>query len=102
LTSSKKAKIPTNRRPPEVRHSARLRSEYQVLVELIAAERRKANMTQRELATKLGQQQSWYAKSESGERRLDILEVLAILDALGVDPGTFIRRLRSELKKAGH
>lgn len=92
----------TKRRPPANRSSARLRDEYRIFVELIAEARREAGQTQRDVADKLGQQQSWYAKSESGERRMDMLEVLAILDALGVDPGDFIRRLRRALNKAAH
>lgn len=92
----------TKRRPPATRSSARLRGDYQILVELIAEARRDAGQTQRDVADKLGQQQSWYAKSESGERRMDMLEVLAILDALGVEPEDFIRRLRRALKKAAH
>lgn len=101
LASSKKMKMPTRRRPPEVRHSARLRSDYQVFVDLIASVRREAGRTQQQVADKLGQRQSWYAKNETGERRLDMLEVLDILDVLGCDPDTFIQRLRRELKKAG-
>jgi transcriptional regulator with XRE-family HTH domain len=92
----------TKRRPPASRSSARLRDDYQVLVELTAEARREAGQTQRDVADKLGQQQSWYAKSESGERRMDMVEVLAILDALGVDAADFIRRLRRALKKASH
>lgn len=92
----------TKRRSPANRSSARLRDDYQVLVELIAGARREAGLTQRDVADKLGQLQSWYAKSESGERRMDMLEVLAILDALGVDPVDFIRRLRRALKKVAH
>jgi transcriptional regulator with XRE-family HTH domain len=92
----------SKRRPPVNRSSARLRGDYQVLVELIAEVRDQAGMTQRDVADKLGQGQSWYAKNESGERRMDMLEVLAILDALGVDAGEFIRRLRRALKKAAH
>jgi transcriptional regulator with XRE-family HTH domain len=90
----------SKRRPPANRSSARLRDDYQVLVELIAEARRESGQTQREIADKLGQQQSWYAKSESGERRMDMLEALAILDALGVEAEDFIRRLRRALTKA--
>lgn len=92
----------TKRRPPASRSSARLRDDYRILVELIAKVREEAGKTQRDVADKLEQQQSWYAKSESGERRMDMLEVLSILDALDVDPADFIRRLRRALKKAGH
>ena len=94
--------MPLRRRPPPTRSSARQRSEYQVLAQLIREIRREAGKTQRDVADKLSQQQSWYAKSESGERRMDMLEVLAILDALNIDPGEFIRRLRRALKTAGH
>lgn len=52
------------------------------LVEL----RRAAGLTQRDLAARLGRPQSYVAKSERFERRLDPAEFRAIVLALGGDP----------------
>jgi transcriptional regulator with XRE-family HTH domain len=94
---TKDQKLASKKRRPITRSSARQRGEYQALAALIGEVRGESGKTQRDVAERLGQQQSWYAKSESGERRMDMLEVLAILDALEVDPGDFIRRLRRAL-----
>ena len=40
-------------------------------------------MTQDELAKRLKKPQSFVAKTENGERRLDVIEFLQIVDALG-------------------
>jgi transcriptional regulator with XRE-family HTH domain len=47
-------------------------------------------MTQEELASRLKKPQSFVSKYENGERRLDAIELLAVLKALGVDPARFI------------
>ena len=43
-------------------------------------------MTQTELAEKLGQYQSFVARMESGQRRIDVIEYLDIAEAIGFDP----------------
>jgi hypothetical protein len=43
-------------------------------------------MRQQALAKKLGKPQSFIAKYEGGERRLDVIEFIAIAEALGDDP----------------
>jgi transcriptional regulator with XRE-family HTH domain len=55
------------------------------LAQLIAA-RKKARVTQSELAADLGRPQSFVAKYESRERRLDVAEYLGIARKLGADP----------------
>ena len=52
------------------------------LVEL----RMKADMTQRELAGKLGREHSFVSRVELGERRLDVVEFYWVVRALGNDP----------------
>lgn len=49
-------------------------------------------MTQVELAARLGQHQSFVSKYETGERRLDFLEVREICGALQVSFPGFVRR----------
>ena len=57
--------------------------------------RKKAKLTQRQLADKLGRPQSWVSKYESGERRLDVLEFHEVALVLRID----LRRFFRELKK---
>jgi len=60
---------------------------------MLAEERKKARLTQLELATKLNRHQSFVAKYESGERRIDVIELIEILSVLNVSPEMFIKRL---------
>jgi transcriptional regulator with XRE-family HTH domain len=52
-----------------------------------------AGVTQLELANRIGVPQSFISKFESGERRLDILELRQICRALGLNLADFVRRL---------
>lgn len=61
------------------------------LAELVGA-RKAAGITQSELAQKLGRPQSFVAKYEGRERRLDVAEYVTIAKALGAD---FRRLLKS-------
>jgi len=53
----------------------------------------KAGLTQHEVAERLGRPQSFVAKVEGGERRLDVIEFIELTRALGVDPVRLIKRL---------
>jgi transcriptional regulator with XRE-family HTH domain len=53
--------------------------------------RKKAGVTQTQLAVKLGRPQSFVAKYEGRERRLDVAEYIAIARALGTDPHKLLR-----------
>ncbi len=57
--------------------------------------RKAAGLTQHDLARRLKRPQSFVAKYEGGERRIDIVEFLAITRAIGADP---VRILRALLK----
>jgi transcriptional regulator with XRE-family HTH domain len=72
--------------------------EQQLLRELLIAARDKANLTQQTLAKRLGKPQSFVAKYEGGERRLDVIEYVVIVRAIGADP---VRMLRSLTAKMG-
>lgn len=61
-------------------------ADYARLIDLLVAVRKSADVRQQALAKKLGRSQSFVAKYENGERRLDIIEFTAIARALGADP----------------
>jgi transcriptional regulator with XRE-family HTH domain len=60
--------------------------EYGRLVAVLVAVRHAAGVRQQTLAKKLGRPQSFIAKYEGGERRIDVVEFIAIARALGADP----------------
>ena len=53
---------------------------------LLVRSRKRAKLTQEELAKRLSRPQSFVSKYESGERRLDVVELFAIADAIAIDP----------------
>ena len=76
------------RRIPKSVHSP----ELAVFGELMVAARRKAGLTQQKLAKRIGKPQSFVAKYEGGERRIDVIEFIAIVRAIGADPRALVRR----------
>jgi cyanate lyase len=69
--------------------------EQTKLRELLVAARKKAGLTQQEVADTLGRPQSFVAKYEGGERRLDVVEFLHVAEALGSDPARMVRAIRN-------
>lgn len=67
------------------------------MCELLVAGRHSRGLTQAALARTLGRPQSFVAKYERGERRLDIVELLEILAALELDPAPVIAEIASEI-----
>jgi transcriptional regulator with XRE-family HTH domain len=67
--------------------------EYRRFVALLVEQRQAAQLTQAEVAARLGKSQSFVAKYERGERRIDVVEFLRISRAIGFDPSEVIRRL---------
>jgi transcriptional regulator with XRE-family HTH domain len=64
--------------------------KYSRITAKLTAARKQAGLTQQQLADHLGKPQSFVSKLERGERRLDVLEFLAICEVLMVDPATFL------------
>lgn len=71
--------------------------EHMILIELLKKVRAESGLRQQDLAARLEQPQSFISKYESGERRLDILELRQICSALGITLSEFIARLEAEL-----
>ena len=53
--------------------------------------RKNAGLTQHELARRLKKPQSFVAKYEGGERRLDVVEFLTVCQAIGSDPAKIVK-----------
>ena len=60
---------------------------------MLKAARERASFTQEQLANAIGKPQSFVAKIENGERKLNVIELLMVLRALGVAPGSFVENL---------
>jgi transcriptional regulator with XRE-family HTH domain len=62
------------------------------LADLLRRVRVEAGLTQTQVAEQLGQTQSYVSKYENGEQRLDLIELEAVCEAVGVPLTTFVRR----------
>jgi transcriptional regulator with XRE-family HTH domain len=60
-------------------------SRYDVFFKILIKERKKRNLTQNEVAERLNKPQSYVSKYETGERRLDIIELIDVCKAIGCD-----------------
>lgn len=65
---------------------------YQSLIRQLVAEREQRSITQTVLANTLARPQSYVAKVENLERRLDIVELADWLKAIEVEREEFMRR----------
>lgn len=62
------------------------------LATLLRQVRLDANLTQLQLAEKIGQIQSYVSKYENGEQRLDLIELEAVCKAVGISLTDFVER----------
>lgn len=72
--------------------------DYRTLMLVIRQARKAAGLTQQEVADRLKKPQSYIAKVEGGERRIDIVEFIGIARAMHTDPTALFR---SVLRKVG-
>ncbi len=76
-----------------------LRREWTLLQKLLRDIRREAGQSQQQLAERLGVSQSFVSKYESGERRLDVLELRHICAAMQVSLPALLERFEQLLTK---
>jgi transcriptional regulator with XRE-family HTH domain len=67
------------------------------LIALLREMRVEAGLTQTDLATRIDKDQTFVSKYESGERRLVVLELREICQAVGVSLEKFVKRLEKVL-----
>ena len=68
-------------------------SRHRAIASAIATARRRAQLSQRQLAGKLGVPPNWIQRVESLERRVDVAEFIAIARALSVNPVSLLSRV---------
>ncbi|MEX0753445.1 MAG: helix-turn-helix transcriptional regulator [Xanthobacteraceae bacterium] len=64
------------------------------LVALLRTAREKAGLTQIQLSRRLGKYRTYVSKYETGERQLDVVEFIAVAEALGLEPGKVLGKVR--------
>lgn len=68
-------------------------NRHKALIALLIRKREAAGLTQVELATRLGQYQSFVARLESGQRRVDVVEFINLAEILGFNAPSAIKKL---------
>lgn len=68
---------------------------HEALRALLVEKRKRASLTQAEVAKRLGRYQSFVATVESGQRRIDVVELLDFAEAIGFDPREAVGHLAS-------
>lgn len=68
------------------------KKERERLLALLKRARKEAGLRQVDVAERLDVPQSYVSKYESGERRLDLLELRAVCEALGISTLSFVKR----------
>jgi transcriptional regulator with XRE-family HTH domain len=67
--------------------------EHRKLVAILVAAREEAGLNQRELAARLKRPRVFVGRNEAGERRIDVIEFIAIARVMGVDPRQLFAKL---------
>jgi transcriptional regulator with XRE-family HTH domain len=70
---------------------------HQALMQVLVETRKSKGVTQQELADRLKRPQSYVAKIETGERRLDVVEFVEWYQALKADPNAAVSAISDVL-----
>ncbi|WP_024550551.1 helix-turn-helix domain-containing protein [Siccibacter turicensis] len=71
--------------------------EYQLVIKELKSARKARGITQAALADALARPQSFIAKIENGERRLDVVEFVHMARMLGIDAAGIIEKLGKDV-----
>ena len=76
------------------------RRDYKIIASALSAARRRANLTQVELAARLRKPQSFVSDYERGQRRVDIAEFVVIAQTLGAEPIEILNEILATLPRS--
>ena len=76
---------------------AKLADELALLGRVLVAARERAGLKQSDVAAKLGLPASYLSKIENGTRRLDVIELIRIAEAMEIDPAEIVSKLQEEM-----
>lgn len=68
-------------------------ARHRALIEFLISKRLEAGLKQSDLADRLRVYQSFIARLESGERRVDVVELVRIANVLGFNPEEAVRHI---------
>lgn len=71
-----------------------LKDRRNLLLKMLKEARLAAGLRQLDVAQALDRPQSYVAKIESGERKIDFIEVIDFCKVVGIDPVRLIKRLK--------
>jgi len=71
--------------------------QQEILLELLRETRQDADLRQQDVADRIEEPQSFVSKYETGERRLDVLELREICHVVGISLTEFASRLDERL-----
>jgi len=66
---------------------------HQQLIEILIDARKQKGIRQAELARRVGKTQTFVARFEAGQRRIDAIELLALCEIIGIDPVKVVRKV---------
>lgn len=69
---------------------------YELLQKMLVEARLSQGLTQTDIANRLGKPQSYVSKYETGERRIDVVELMEICQAISIKPISILKKLEAE------
>ena len=76
----------------------KLADELLILGQVLVRARERAGFKQADVAARLGLPASYLSKIENGTRRLDVIELMQIAEAMNVDAAEIVRELEVALR----
>lgn len=75
-------------------------AKHKIVGTALAEIRKRQNVTQVELAQRLAKPQSFVSSYESGQRRIDLLELVRVAEALNLRPLDLVAEIFSSLPRS--
>ena len=78
----------------------KLAEQLKILGDILVRARSRAGLKQSDVAARLELPPSYLSKVENGTRRLDVIELIQIAEAMGSDPGEIVRDVEKALTQS--